>query len=82
MSAVVFDAEPVHTLTLQRYPKLDLRASNNIVHVRTCSDTCSALSELIQYMADDGDTVLDTSDRDTASTVSQVRPVHNMADLF
>ena len=58
---------------LQRYPKLDLRASNNIVHIRTCSDTCSALAELIKYIASDGDLVpQEGSERDAASTSSQV----------
>ena len=31
--------------------------SNNIVNVRTCSDSCSALLQLIQYIAADGDLV-------------------------
>lgn len=31
--------------------------SNNTVHVRTCSDSCSALLQLIQYIAADGDLV-------------------------
>lgn len=29
--------------------------SNNTVNVRTCSDSCSALLQLIQYIAADGD---------------------------
>ena len=31
--------------------------SNNTVNVRTCSDSCSALLQLIQYIAADGDLV-------------------------
>lgn len=57
-----------------RYPKLDLRASNNIVHVRTCSDTCSALAELIKYIASDADCA-EEGDKDTASISSQMAPV-------
>lgn len=36
-------------------PHIDLRASNNIVHIRTCSDTARALMQLITYFATDGD---------------------------
>lgn len=39
-------------------PHVDLRASNNILHIRTCSDTGRALMQLITYFAGDGD--LDT----------------------
>lgn len=38
-------------------PHIDLRASNNIVHIRTCSDTARALMQLITYFATDGDLV-------------------------
>lgn len=41
----------------QGHPQLELRMSNNIVNVRTCSDSCSALLQLIQYIAADGDLV-------------------------
>lgn len=36
-------------------PKVDLRASNNVVHIRTCSDSFKALCRLINYVASDGD---------------------------
>lgn len=36
-------------------PHIDLRASNNIVHIRTCADTARALMQLITYFATDGD---------------------------
>ncbi|XP_046401930.1 autophagy-related protein 2 homolog B isoform X2 [Ischnura elegans] len=36
-------------------PKVDLRASNNIVHLRTCADSGRALTELLTYFASDGD---------------------------
>ena len=34
---------------------MDIRACNNIVHVWTCSDSCYALTELINYVSRDGD---------------------------
>lgn len=36
-------------------PRVDLRASNNKVHVRTCADSFKALCRLINYLASDGD---------------------------
>lgn len=38
-------------------PHVDLRASNNVVHIRTCSDTARTLMQLITYFATDGDLV-------------------------
>ncbi|XP_071454260.1 autophagy-related protein 2 homolog A [Hetaerina americana] len=43
--------EGPHTAT----PKVDLRASNNVVHLRTCADSGRALTELLTYFASDGD---------------------------
>ncbi|CAM9594741.1 unnamed protein product [Lampetra planeri] len=36
-------------------PKFELCCSNDIIHVRTCADSCAALMRLIQYFAGDGD---------------------------
>ena len=36
-------------------PKIDLKVSNNVVHLRTCADSCTALARLILYLANDGD---------------------------
>lgn len=36
-------------------PQTDLRASNNIIHIRTCADSAVALMELVKYIASDGD---------------------------
>ncbi|XP_014472680.1 PREDICTED: autophagy-related protein 2 homolog A isoform X2 [Dinoponera quadriceps] len=36
-------------------PRVDLRASNNVLHVRTCSDSGRALMQLLNYIASDGD---------------------------
>lgn len=50
--------------------------SNNTVHVRTCSDSCSALLQLIQYIAADGDLVPsyepEEPDSSKAPSVSEV----------
>lgn len=47
-------------------PHIDLRASNNIVHIRTCSDSGRALMQLITYFAMDGD-LLPKEDEDVNS---------------
>lgn len=36
-------------------PRVDLRASNNVLHVRTCSDSGRALMQMLTYFASDGD---------------------------
>nr|CAD7434456.1 unnamed protein product [Timema monikensis] len=36
-------------------PRVDLRASNNVLHVHTCSDSAKALTELLIYFSMDGD---------------------------
>ncbi|XP_022329168.2 autophagy-related protein 2 homolog B-like [Crassostrea virginica] len=38
-----------------KFPKTDLRLRSNKINMRTCSDSCQALFELIQYFANDGD---------------------------
>lgn len=38
-------------------PRVDLRASNNIVHIRTCPDSARALTDLLSYFAGDGDLI-------------------------
>lgn len=37
------------------FPKLDLRASINDVHIRSCSDSARALAQFISYIAAEGD---------------------------
>ncbi|XP_071542076.1 autophagy-related protein 2 homolog A [Panulirus ornatus] len=39
----------------EKKPKIDLMASNNVIHIRTCADSCKALLELLIYLASDGD---------------------------
>lgn len=36
-------------------PRVDLRASNNVLHIRTCSDSARLLAQLIVYLASYGD---------------------------
>ena len=61
---------------VQGHPQVELRMSNNTVHVRTCSDSCSALLQLIQYIAADGDLVPsyepEEPDASKAPSVSEV----------
>ncbi|KAK2491330.1 hypothetical protein MC885_018408 [Smutsia gigantea] len=39
----------------QTEPRFELHCSSDIVHIRTCSDSCAALMNLIQYIASYGD---------------------------
>ncbi|XP_001101467.2 autophagy-related protein 2 homolog B isoform X1 [Macaca thibetana thibetana] len=39
----------------QTEPRFELHCSSDVVHVRTCSDSCAALMNLIQYIASYGD---------------------------
>uniref|UniRef100_A0A1B6D799 Autophagy-related protein 2 n=1 Tax=Clastoptera arizonana TaxID=38151 RepID=A0A1B6D799_9HEMI len=43
------------SLRMSDDPKIDLRASNNILNIRTCSDSALALTQLITYFASYGD---------------------------
>uniref|UniRef100_A0AAR2LYP3 Autophagy related 2A n=1 Tax=Pygocentrus nattereri TaxID=42514 RepID=A0AAR2LYP3_PYGNA len=36
-------------------PLFELRCSNNVVHVRTCADSCAALVNMLQYLVSQGD---------------------------
>jgi len=53
-------------------PRVDLRASSNILHVRTCSDSGRALMQLLTYIANDGDLQQPSSATSTSSTESIV----------
>lgn len=52
-------------------PRVDLRASNNVLHVRTCSDSGRALMQLLNYIANDGDLLPCTA----VTSVESVNPV-------
>uniref|UniRef100_A0A8C1Z6B1 Autophagy related 2B n=1 Tax=Cyprinus carpio TaxID=7962 RepID=A0A8C1Z6B1_CYPCA len=38
-----------------KMPRFELRCSSDVIHIRTCSDSCAALMNLIQYVASYGD---------------------------
>ncbi|XP_032478666.1 autophagy-related protein 2 homolog B isoform X4 [Phocoena sinus] len=40
---------------VQTEPHFELHCSSDVVHIRTCSDSCAALMNLIQYIASYGD---------------------------
>lgn len=56
-----------------RQPVFDLAMSNNMLNIRTCSDSCVALMKLIKYFASDGDLQLDGCVSDTTSEGDAVR---------
>ncbi|KAI4468676.1 autophagy-related 2 isoform a [Holotrichia oblita] len=57
-------------------PHIDLRASNNILHIRTCADSGRALMQLITYFASDGDLQQNSASSTPSSTYSS--PRHNI----
>ena len=60
-------------LYLQKFPKRDLRVSTNRLNIRTCSDSCKALMELIRYFATDGDlNVEEPVDLDSTGTSDDI----------
>lgn len=50
-------------------PRVDLRASNNVLHVRTCSDSGRALIQLLTYFANDGDLIPNTENIESMCTI-------------
>ncbi|XP_020613758.1 autophagy-related protein 2 homolog A-like [Orbicella faveolata] len=64
----------------QGHPQVELRMSNNTVNVRTCSDSCSALLQLIQYIAADGDLVPSYEPEEPAATKAPSTPSRCPAD--
>uniref|UniRef100_A0A8C1FWM1 Autophagy related 2B n=1 Tax=Cyprinus carpio TaxID=7962 RepID=A0A8C1FWM1_CYPCA len=38
-----------------KMPRFELRCSSDVIHIRTCADSCAALMNLIQYIASYGD---------------------------
>lgn len=42
-------------MSVQTEPRFELHCSSDVVHIRTCSDSCAALMNLIQYIASYGD---------------------------
>ncbi|RZC41089.1 autophagy-related protein 2 A -like protein, partial [Asbolus verrucosus] len=54
-------------------PHFDLRASNNIIHIRTCADSARGLTQLIKYFANDGDLLPPEDTSSVGSTFSSPR---------
>ncbi|XP_034941345.1 autophagy-related protein 2 homolog B [Chelonus insularis] len=51
-------------------PRVDLRASNNVLHVRTCADSGRALMQLLTYFASDGDLTPNTGSTESIAVPS------------
>ncbi|XP_014232573.1 autophagy-related protein 2 homolog A [Trichogramma pretiosum] len=51
-------------------PRVDLRASNDVLHVRTCSDSGRALMQLLTYFASDGDLAPSTGNEESTTVPS------------
>eukprot|EP00066_Takifugu_rubripes_P026085 XP_011615351.1 PREDICTED: autophagy-related protein 2 homolog B isoform X2 [Takifugu rubripes] len=52
-------------------PRFELRCSSDIIHIRTCSDSCAALMNLIQYVASYGDLLPPAEPEPKHSSTSQ-----------
>ncbi|KAK7082787.1 Autophagy protein [Halocaridina rubra] len=61
-------------------PKVDLVASNNVIHIRTCADSCKALLELLIYLASDGDLTKEASATTPPFSASPV-PTTNVSSV-
>ena len=72
VTSSTFDWLESDLFTNQGHPQVELRMSNNTVNIRTCSDSCSALLQLIQYISADGDLApsYEQEEPDTAKTPS------------
>uniref|UniRef100_A0A665UX69 Autophagy related 2B n=1 Tax=Echeneis naucrates TaxID=173247 RepID=A0A665UX69_ECHNA len=52
-------------------PRFELRCSSDVIHIRTCSDSCAALMNLIQYVASYGDLLPTGEPEAKASSTTQ-----------
>uniref|UniRef100_A0A665UX41 Autophagy related 2B n=1 Tax=Echeneis naucrates TaxID=173247 RepID=A0A665UX41_ECHNA len=55
-------------------PRFELRCSSDVIHIRTCSDSCAALMNLIQYVASYGD-LLPTGEPEAKANSSPTYPM-------
>ncbi|XP_071833635.1 autophagy-related protein 2 homolog A-like isoform X2 [Apostichopus japonicus] len=60
---------------VRKSPQFELRVRNDMIHIRTCADSCSALASLLIYLASDGD--IRTS---SSSSAPHAPPTINDAD--
>jgi len=62
-------------------PRVDLRASVNVLHIRTCADSGKALNDLLTYFAADGDLMsLEECENYESAKVDQVLVNMNAID--
>ncbi|XP_037397810.1 autophagy-related protein 2 homolog B isoform X3 [Pygocentrus nattereri] len=52
-------------------PRFELRCSSDVIHIRTCSDSCAALMNLIQYVASYGDLLPPSRQESKGSSTKQ-----------
>lgn len=62
-------------------PRVDLRASNNVLHVRTCSDSGRALMQLLNYIASDGDLLPSPAAESVPAPASCGSPEESLVDV-
>lgn len=65
----------------QSEPRFELRCSSDVIHIRTCSDSCAALMNLIQYVASYGD-LLPPTGQEAKSCIVPQRPKVNKITLY
>lgn len=58
----------------QMHPKIDLRASTNVAHIRTCADSAKAVTELLMYFASDGDLTLNECENEEFERNNSAEP--------
>jgi len=63
-------------------PKFELTLSNNVLHIRTCSDSFKALSELITYYASFGDLEIENVETDALASQNEFAENENGADVI
>ncbi|KAG9481125.1 hypothetical protein GDO78_010398 [Eleutherodactylus coqui] len=54
-------------------PRFEMYCSSDVIHIRTCSDSCAALMNLIQYIASYGDLHPPTRTQASSSTPKQAK---------
>ncbi|GAB1600117.1 autophagy-related protein 2 homolog B-like [Argonauta hians] len=63
-----------------KIPKKDVTITSNRFNVRTCSDSCVALMELIQYIANDGDLQEGLEDSMSMTSKSNMEEANDLSD--
>uniref|UniRef100_A0A669AVB1 Autophagy related 2B n=1 Tax=Oreochromis niloticus TaxID=8128 RepID=A0A669AVB1_ORENI len=63
-------------------PRFELRCSSDVIHIRTCSDSCAALMNLIQYVASYGDLLPPAEPETKHSSTTQKSKVSSVTQLY